>query len=122
MLGQLVEEWKEGSIEGDSTENTGNFGQSLLPTHTSKHLPAVFVSGAFSFQVSHLANLSVCALFLKCVQTIGKVWAYVCVGLGCVVADGIMVPTFLQKSAEGFRIFMQINRKANSECFVRFIH
>lgn len=58
----------------------------------------------------------------KCVQTIGKVWAYVCVGLGCVVADGMVVPTFLQKSDEAFRIFMQINRKANSECFVRFIH
>lgn len=38
------------------------------------------------------------------------------------MADGVMVPIFLQKSAEAFHNFVQINRKAISECIIRFIH
>lgn len=71
------------------------------------------------FQDSHLANLYVCALFLKCMQTTVKAQAYVCVGLGCRLADGVMVPRFLQKSAEAFHNFMEISRKAISERIIK---
>lgn len=91
----------------------------LLLSPISKHQQAVLAFGASRSQGSHLANLYVCALFLKCTQTTAKAWAYVCVGLGCRLADGAMAPRFLQKSTEAFHHFMEINRKAIFECIIK---
>jgi len=71
------------------------------------------------FEALTLQILYVCALFLKRIQTTVKAWAYVCLGLGCRLADGVMVPRSLQKSSEALHHFMEINRKAISECIVK---
>lgn len=110
------------TIEGDFSVRLkfwAKFTLPFLPPPISKHQQAVLAFGASRSQGSHLANLYVCALFLKCTQTPAKAWAYVCVGLGCRLADGAMAPRFLQKSTEAFHHFMEINRKAISECIIK---
>lgn len=118
--GQGIE--KKKTIKGDVNVHLKFWVKFTLPfllPSISKHQQAVLAFGASRSQGSHLANLYVCALFLKCTQTTAKAWAYVCVGLGCRLADGAMAPRFLQKSTEAFHHFMEINRKAIFECIIK---